>query len=88
MKNLLLLLLLTGILPVTIDAQQRDTVPPVSNVEEDYSEYDKPTFLRKKPKELPKKSGWTGYNTDEPAYKRQADYNQEREQMKKLAGLK
>ena len=56
--------------------------------ETDYSEYDKPTFLRKKPKELPKKSGWTGYNTDEPAYKRQADYNQEREQMKKLAGLK
>jgi hypothetical protein len=54
----------------------------------DYSEYDKPTFLRKNPKELPKKSGWTGYNTDEPAYKRKADYEQEREQLKKLAGVK
>jgi len=65
----------------------------------DYSGYDKPTFQRKgitpgQPnKTLPgmadkKKPGWTGYNTDEPAYKRQADYNQEREQMKKLAGLK
>ncbi|MEN9416047.1 MAG: hypothetical protein RLZ62_2351 [Bacteroidota bacterium] len=40
MKNLLLLLLLTGILPFTVSAQQRDTVPPVSTDEEDYSEYD------------------------------------------------
>ena len=40
MKNLLLLLLLTGILPFTVSAQQRDTVPPVSADEEDYSEYD------------------------------------------------
>ena len=54
----------------------------------DYSKYDKPTFQRNNPKELPKKSGWTGYNTDEPAYKRKADYEQEREQLKKLAGLK
>lgn len=54
----------------------------------DYSEYDKPTFLRKNPKELPKKSGWTGYNTDEPAHKRKADYEQEREQLKRLAGVK
>lgn len=54
----------------------------------DYSEYDKPTFLRKNPKELPKKSGWTGYNTDEPAYKRKEQYDQEREQLKHLAGLK
>ena len=59
------------------------------NVEEtDYSEYDKPTFLRKNPKELPKKSGWAGYNTDEPAYKRKEQYDQEREQLKHLAGLK
>ena len=54
----------------------------------DYSKYDKPTFQRNNPKELPKKSGWTGYNTDEPAYKRKADYEQEREQLKKLAGVK
>jgi len=64
----------------------------------DYSGYDKPTFQRKgitpgQPnKTLPgindkKKPGWVGYNTAEPAYKRQADYEQEREQMKKLAGL-
>jgi hypothetical protein len=54
----------------------------------DYSKYDKPTFQRNNPKELPKKSGWTGYNTDEPAYKRKADYEQEREYLKKLAGVK
>jgi len=59
------------------------------NVEEtDYSEYDKPTFLRKNPKELPKKSNWAGYNTDKPAYKRKEQYDQEREQLKHLAGLK
>jgi hypothetical protein len=65
----------------------------------DYSGYDKPTFQRKgivpgQPnKTLPgmndkKKPGWVGVDTTKPAYQRQADYNQEREQMKKLAGLK
>ena len=64
----------------------------------DYSGYDKPTFQRKgitpgQPnKTLPgmndkKKPGWVGVDTTKPAYQRQADYNQEREQMKKLAGL-
>jgi hypothetical protein len=65
----------------------------------DYSGYDKPTFQRKgivpgQPnKTLPgmddkKKPGWVGVDTTKPAYQRQADYEQEREQMKKLAGLK
>ena len=65
----------------------------------DYSGYDKPTFQRKgivpgQPnKTLPgmndkKKPGWVGVDTTKPAYQRQADYNQEREQMKKLAGMK
>jgi hypothetical protein len=65
----------------------------------DYSGYDKPTFQRKgivpgQPnKTLPgmndkKKSGWVGVDTTKPAYQRQADYEQEREQMKKLAGVK
>ena len=64
----------------------------------DYSGYDKPTFQRKgitpgQPnKTLPgmndkKKPGWVGVDTTKPAYQRQADYDQEREQMKKLAGL-
>jgi len=65
----------------------------------DYRGYDKPTFQRKgiapgQPnKTLPgmndkKKPGWVGVDTTKPAYQRQADYDQEREQMKKLAGLK
>ena len=65
----------------------------------DYSGYDKPTFQRKgitpgQPnKTLPgmndkKKPGWVGVDTTKPAYQRQADYDQEREQMKKLAGVK
>ena len=65
----------------------------------DYSSYDKPTFQRKgivpgQPnKTLPgmndkKKPGWVGVDTTKPAYQRQADYDQEREQMKKLAGVK
>jgi len=54
----------------------------------DYSKYDKPTFQRNNPKELPKKSGWTGVNTDEPAYKRKDQYEREREQLKRLSGLK
>jgi hypothetical protein len=65
----------------------------------DYSGYDKPTFQRKgivpgQPnKTLPgmndkKKPGWVGVDTTKPAYQRQADYEQEREQMKKLAGVK
>jgi len=64
----------------------------------DYSGYDKPTFQRKgiTPGQptgtLPgvndkKKPGWVGVDTTKPAYQRQADYDQEREQMKKLAGL-
>lgn len=64
----------------------------------DYSGYDKPTFQRKgivpgqPTKPLPgmndkKKPGWVGVDTTKPAYQRQADYEQEREQMKKLAGL-
>jgi hypothetical protein len=65
----------------------------------DYSGYDKPTFQRKgiTPGQptgtLPgmndkKKPGWVGVDTTKPAYQRQADYEQEREQMKKLAGVK
>ena len=65
----------------------------------DYKPYDKPTFQRKgiTPGQptgtLPgindkKKPGWVGYNTAEPAYKRQADYEQEQERIKQLAGLK
>ena len=65
----------------------------------DYSGYDKPTFQRKgivpgQPnKTLPgidnkQKPGWAGVNTTEPAYKRQADYEQERERIKQLAGVK
>jgi hypothetical protein len=65
----------------------------------DYSGYDKPTFQRKgivpgQPNQtLPgmndkKKPGWVGVDTTKPAYQRQADYEQEREQMKKLAGMK
>ena len=64
-----------------------------------YKPYDKPTFQRKgiTPGQptgtLPgvddkKTPGWVGYNTAEPAYKRKADYEKEREQLKKLAGVK
>jgi hypothetical protein len=68
----------------------------------DYSPYDKPTFQRKgitpgqptgnlpgvNPAAQREKQPWAGINTAEPAYKRKAQYNQEREQMKKLAGVK
>jgi hypothetical protein len=65
----------------------------------DYSGYDKPTFQRKgitpgQPnKTLPgmndkKKPGWVGVDTTKPAYQRQADYEQERERIKQLAGVK
>ena len=65
----------------------------------DYKPYDKPTFQRKgitpgQPTgtlpgvDAKKTPGWVGYNTAEPAYKRKADYEQEREQLKKLAGVK
>ena len=68
----------------------------------DYSGYDKPTFQRKgitpgqptgnlpgvNPATQREKQPWAGVNTDEPAYKRKAQYDQEREQLKKLAGLK
>jgi hypothetical protein len=67
----------------------------------DYSDYDKPTFQRKgitpgqptgnlpgvNPAAQREKQPWAGVNTTEPAYKRKAQYDQEREQMKKLAGL-
>ena len=67
----------------------------------DYSGYDKPTFQRKgitpgqptgnlpgvNPAAQREKQPWAGVNTAEPAYKRKAQYDQEREQMKKLAGL-
>jgi hypothetical protein len=65
----------------------------------DYSGYDKPTFQRKgitpgQPnKTLPgiddkQKPGWVGVDTTKPAYQRQADYEQERERIKQLAGVK
>jgi hypothetical protein len=68
----------------------------------DYKPYDKPTFQRKgitpgqptgtlpgvNPASQREKQPWAGINTAEPAYKRQAQYDQEREQMKKLAGVK
>jgi hypothetical protein len=68
----------------------------------DYSGYDKPTFQRKgitpgqptgtlpgvNPAAQREKQPWAGINTAEPAYKRKAQYDQEREQMKKLAGVK
>jgi hypothetical protein len=65
----------------------------------DYSGYDKPTFQRKgiipgQPnKTLPgmndkKKPGWVGVDTTKPAYQRQTDYEQERERIKQLAGVK
>jgi hypothetical protein len=68
----------------------------------DYKPYDKPTFQRKgitpgqptgtlpgvNPTAQREKQPWAGINTAEPAYKRKAQYDQEREQMKKLAGVK
>ncbi len=68
----------------------------------DYKPYDKPTFQRKgitpgqptgnlpgiNPAAQREKQPWAGINTAEPAYKRKAQYDQEREQLKKLAGLK
>jgi hypothetical protein len=54
----------------------------------DYSKYDEPTFKRQQPKTDKQLPGWAGHNLDEPAYKRKAQYDQEREHLKKLAGLK
>ena len=68
----------------------------------DYSGYDKPTFQRKgitpgqptgtlpgvNPAAQREKQPWAGINTAEPAYKRQAQYDQEQQQLKKLAGVK
>lgn len=68
----------------------------------DYKPYDKPTFQRKgitpgqptgtlpgvNPAAQREKQPWAGINIAEPAYKRKAQYDQEREQLKKLAGLK
>jgi hypothetical protein len=53
----------------------------------DYSKYDEPTFKRKNPQPQPEKSGWAGYNMDEPAYKRKQEFEKQKEQLKKLAGL-
>ena len=53
----------------------------------DYSKYDEPTFKRKNPQPKPEKSGWAGYNMDEPAYKRKQEFEKQKEQLKKLAGL-
>ena len=86
----------TGVAPEEVCRILNIMVPAGLNVDEeitmpdnpDYSKYDKPTFLRKNPKDTAEKSGWTGYNTDEPAYKRKQQYDQEREQLKRLAGLK
>jgi hypothetical protein len=68
----------------------------------DYSGYDKPTFQRKgitpgqptgtlpgvNPAAQREKQPWAGINTAEPAYKRKAQYDQEQQQLKKLAGVK
>ena len=45
--------------------------------------YDKPTYLRNNPKEPSKKSAWTGFNTDEPAYKRKAQHELEKQRLNK-----
>jgi len=54
----------------------------------DYSKYDEPTFKRQQPKIDKKLPGWAGYDLDKPAFQRKAQYEKEREQLKKLAGLK
>jgi hypothetical protein len=68
----------------------------------DYKPYDKPTYQRKgitpgqptgtlpgvNPAGQREKQPWAGINTDEPAYKRKAQYDQERAQLQKLAGVK
>ena len=68
----------------------------------DYSKYDKPTFQRKgitpgqptgtlpgvNPAAQREKQPWAGVNTAEPAYKRKAQYDQEQQQLRKLAGVK
>jgi hypothetical protein len=68
----------------------------------DYSPYDKPTFQRKgitpgqptgnlpgvNPAAQREKQPWAGINTAEPAYKRKAQYDQEQQQLRKLAGVK
>lgn len=54
----------------------------------DYSQYDEPTFKRKNPQPQPEKSGWAGYDMDKPAYQRKDQYEKEKEQLRKLAGLK
>jgi hypothetical protein len=46
-------------------------------------DYDKPTYLRNNPKEPAKKSSWTGFNTDEPAYKRKAQAELEKKRLNK-----
>jgi hypothetical protein len=64
----------------------------------DYSKYDKPTFQRKgitpgqptkplpgiKPANQREKQPWAGINTDEPAYKRQAQHDLEQQRLSKL----
>jgi len=64
----------------------------------DYKPYDKPTFQRKgitpgqpnktlpgiNPADQREKQPWAGYNTDEPAYKRKAQYELEKEKLQKL----
>jgi hypothetical protein len=83
------------LVPAGLNVDEEITMPD----NPDYSGYDKPTFQRKgivpgqPTKPLPgmndkKKPGWVGVDTTKPAYQRQADYDQEREQMKKLAGVK
>ena len=68
----------------------------------DYTPYDKPTFQRKgitpgqptgnlpgvNPAAQREKQPWAGINTAEPAYKRKAQYDQEQQQLRKLAGVK
>jgi hypothetical protein len=68
----------------------------------DYKPYDKPTFQRKgitpgqptgnlpgvNPAAQREKQPWAGINTAEPAYKRKAQYDQEQQQLRKLAGVK
>ncbi len=47
MKNFLLLILLSAVLPAAVAAQTRDTLPPASTDEEDFSEYDNLGFADK-----------------------------------------
>jgi hypothetical protein len=46
-------------------------------------DYDKPTYLRNNPKEPTKKSSWTGFNTDVPAYKRKEQAELEKKRLNK-----